>query len=295
MQWTKTCANGDGGRPGANDRPRREGPAHPPGHPIRHALAGTDRLEHDLARAAGLGQLSLRYQPIVELASGTAVGFEALLRWDHAERGPLPPLQFIPLAEHSGLIIPIGAWVLARACQQAAGWNHRTPVPVKISVNVSAVQLSDPDLPGMVLQVLTESGLAADKLILEITESVALHHDRDTLALLRQIKDIGVQLAIDDFGTGYSALAHLRRLPVDIVKIDKLFVDDLATDPDANTVLAAIVKLASGLRLTTLAEGIEAADQYRPLYDLGCQFGQGFYFAKPLTASEAEDIAIGGV
>jgi EAL domain-containing protein (putative c-di-GMP-specific phosphodiesterase class I) len=249
--------------------------------------AAPDWLQRDLSGAVSAGQLTLRYQPMVELATGRFVGFEALARWDHPDQGPIPPARFIPVAEHTGLIIPIGSWVLAQACRQVARWNQQAVSPLMVSVNVSARQLAAPDLPRTVARVLAATRLPADRLTLEITESAPVSADDDTLTRLRRLKDLGIQLAIDDFGTGYSTPATLRRLPIDILKIDKLFVDDLPHDADAVAVVATIVRLASHLRLTTVAEGIEAAEQRRSLQQMGCDLAQSYLLGKPLTTEDA--------
>ena len=248
-------------------------------------------LESDLRSALQRGELSLRYQPIVQLATARVTGFEALARWEHPVHGMIPPLEFIPLAEETGLIIQIGAWVLEQACVQLSTWNADRPdQPLTMSVNLSARQLQSPDLPRTVGQILARVGLPSKCLTLEITESMLIQDSDATIARLHQLKALGVQLAIDDFGTGYSSLAYLRRFPVDILKIDKMFIDDLTRDDNGATLTRAIIGLGRSLRLATIAEGIEAADQCEPLRDSGCDLGQGFYFAKPLTVQEATDL-----
>ncbi|OLB80293.1 MAG: hypothetical protein AUI14_07105 [Actinobacteria bacterium 13_2_20CM_2_71_6] len=246
-------------------------------------------LEADLRYALDRRQLTLRYQPIVELSTARVTGFEALVRWEHPKHGLIPPLEFIPLAEETGLIIPIGAWVMREACAQVSRWNAERlgQPPLTISVNLSARQLQHPDLPRTVSQAFGHVGMPPGCLTLEITESMLLKDSEATNARLHALKALGVQLAIDDFGTGYSSLAYLRRFPVDIIKIDKMFVDDLTRDIGGATLTRAIVGLGRSLRLATIAEGIEAADQCEPLRDSGCELGQGFYFAKPLTTDEA--------
>jgi diguanylate cyclase (GGDEF)-like protein len=245
-------------------------------------------LENDLRQALVRNELSLRYQPIVELATGRVTGFEALVRWQHPVHGMIQPLEFIPLAEESDLIVAIGSWVLEEACRQAAEWNatRHGQSPLTISVNLSARQLQHPDLCRMVATALDRAGLPPTCLTLEITESMLVQDSDATIRRLQQLKDVGVRLAIDDFGTGYSSLAYLRRFPVDIIKVDKLFVDDLPGGEGA-TLTRAIVGLGRSLRMATIAEGIEAADQCPALRESGCEFGQGYYFAKPLTADEA--------
>jgi len=263
--------------------------------PVMHAALkkGAD-LASDLRLAVDRDEFVLFYQPIVELRSGRVSGFEALVRWMHPRLGLVPPLDFIPLAEETGLIVPIGTWVLREACRQAADWNHRQDrtEPLSISVNLSARQLQHADLPQLVAEALASAGLDGGLLTLELTESLLVNDVDTTVARLGQLKTLGVRLAIDDFGTGYSSLAYLRQFPIDILKIDKLFVDAVATEAPEASLAGAIVHLARTLGLSTVAEGIESLDQCGPLRDSGCQFGQGYYFAKPLTSTDAESLLL---
>ena len=241
-------------------------------------------VENDLRRAIGQGQLRLYYQPIVHLDTGVIAGFEALVRWQHPARGLLPPSEFIPSAEQSGLIVPLGRFVLAEACMEAATWQAAATGSdsLRVSVNVSARQLVQPGWSDEVAQVLAESGLRPRQLVLEITESV-LMDDTDTTALrLEELRRLGVRIAIDDFGTGYSSLGYLRRLPVDILKIDKSFIDGVAEGPHESALARAVVKLASTLRLEAVAEGISSRKQLLQLRRLRCPYGQGYYFSRPL-------------
>jgi len=240
-------------------------------------------VENDLRRAISQGQLRLYYQPIVHLDTGVIAGFEALVRWQHPTRGLLPPLEFIPSAEQTGLIVPLGRHVLAEACMQAATWQAAYPgfESLRVSVNVSARQLVQQGWSDEVAQVLAESGLRPRQLVLEITESV-LMNDTDTTALrLEELRRLGVRIAIDDFGTGYSSLGYLRRLPVDILKIDKSFIDGVAEGPHESALARAVVKLASTLRLEAVAEGISSRKQLVQLRRLHCPYGQGYYFSRP--------------
>ncbi len=257
-------------------------------------LVRTLDLETHLRRAVERDEFVLHYQPIVELANGRINGVEALVRWRHPDRGVVPPLKFVPLAEETGLIVPIGLWVLHEACRRAGGWNadRRGQPPLTMSVNLSARQLQQPDLPGVVAQILLETGLDPACLVLEITESLLLHDTDATMTRLQQLKALGLRMAIDDFGTGYSSLAYLRRFPIDIIKIDKSFVEEIADGPDASALARAIVQLGQTLRLVTVAEGIEAADQLAELRSSGCQLGQGYYFAKPLERDELETLLL---
>jgi diguanylate cyclase (GGDEF)-like protein/PAS domain S-box-containing protein len=251
---------------------------------MRAAAVQRIELEADLRRAVQHGEFTLRYQPIVELDSGRLSGVEALVRWQHPTRGLLAPGSFIPLAEETGLLLPIGRWVLRHACQQVRAWQATIPGhrQLGISVNLSAVELAQPNLVAEVAQALAEAGLQAQHLTLELTESLLVDDTDTTVAKLNALKALGVQLAIDDFGTGYSSLAYLRRLPIDILKIDKVFVDAVANDTEASALAQAIIKLAATLRLTPVAEGIEHADQLQRLRELRCHYGQGYHFAKPL-------------
>ncbi|GIE54495.1 hypothetical protein Ani05nite_80290 [Amorphoplanes nipponensis] len=243
------------------------------------------RMEADLRRAVVRHEFELRYQPIVHLRTGEITGLEALVRWQHPERGIIPPLDFIPLAEETGMIVPIGEWVLREACRQAARWNEQREDgrPLSVSVNLSAVQLDQADLPEVVASALSNSGLPATSLVIELTESLLVDHRPSTLHQLEKIKSLGVRLAIDDFGTGYSSLAYLRRFPIDIIKIDKSFVDDVGDVPAAAALTLGIIQLGQALHLSTIAEGIEDAGQLSELTDGNCELGQGYYFAEPLN------------
>jgi diguanylate cyclase (GGDEF)-like protein len=249
-------------------------------------------MEADLRRAVARNEFVLRYQPIVALNNRQIIGVEALVRWIHPARGMVPPLDFIPLAEETGLILPIGEWVLREACRQVSQWNaaRSGQPPLSISVNLSARQLQQVDLARTVSQVLRETGLDPGNVVLEITESLLVHDTVATTERLRALKALGVRLAIDDFGTGYSSLAYLRQFPVDILKIDKSFVDELGSGGKASALAPAIVRLGQTLELCTVAEGIELAEQYGELFDSGCELGQGYYFAKPLDSTEIEAI-----
>ncbi|GHE09864.1 hypothetical protein GCM10011381_16680 [Klenkia taihuensis] len=254
------------------------------------AEAVLDRVElaEDLTAALAAGdQFSLHYQPVVTLPEGRVHGHEALLRWRHPTRGPVPPLQFVPIAERTGAIGPLGAWVLRRAVADAAAGLAGQPGPSRVAVNVSAVQLADEGFVDGVAAALAESGLPAQSLVLEVTESV-LADDLDAVcARLQAVRDLGVRIAIDDFGTGYSSLSYLRRLPVDIVKIDRSFVTDLARGGSATTLVASILELARSLALDVVAEGVETPVQQAALAELGCTFAQGYLFGRPAPLDPA--------
>ena len=222
-------------------------------------------------------------------------GVEALVRWAHPVRGLVPPLEFIPLAERTGLIIPLGEWVLREACRQAQAWQLARPdkPPLMMSVNLSGVQLRHPGLVATVSLALEDSGLPPELLTLEITESVLAHETEEVVRRLRQLKGLGVCLAIDDFGTGYSSLSYLRRFPIDMVKIDKTFVDGIATGTDEAALARAIVKLAHSLKIKTVAEGVELEGQAKGLSRMGSDQAQGFYFARPMDVEQATAHLVG--
>jgi diguanylate cyclase (GGDEF)-like protein len=255
-------------------------------HPALIAAADERRaLERDLADALDRGELTLAYQPIVALDTGVVHHAEALLRWKHPVRGPISPAQFIPIAEASGLIVPLGKWVLEEACRAAATWpTNAVGARIGITVNVSGRQLVDPSLPTYVAEALGATGLAASQLTLEITESVLMRNTEATLATLAALKASGVQLAIDDFGTGYSSLKYLQQFPVDVLKIDKSFIDGVARGGRDAALGRTIVALAETLGLRTVAEGIEEPVQRERLKAMGCELGQGYLFARPLNA-----------
>ena len=234
------------------------------------------RMEIELRQALSAGQLEVQYQPLVLVAGRHVAGFEALLRWRHPECGLVPPASFIPLAEELGLIVPIGAWVIEQACREAMTW----PVHVKVAVNLSPIQVLHPSLLNTVASALQASGLAPERLELEITETVMLHDTEDTLRVLRQLRDLGVAIAMDDFGTGYSSLSYLRRFPFDKVKIDRSFVEGLGDDPDCTSIVRAVVGLCRGLNIVTLAEGVETEKQMALLEHEHCCEAQGYLFGR---------------
>jgi diguanylate cyclase (GGDEF)-like protein/PAS domain S-box-containing protein len=256
--------------------------------PSMHA-AVVERVEvtADLQRALERDELVLHYQPIVDLATQEIVAVEALVRWQHPERGMVPPLEFIPLAEETGLIVPIGRWVLERACQDLAGWRRRHPErPLVVHVNVSANQMAS--VLDDTNRALATTALAPGALVLEITESVMVHDTDVVVACLQGLKALGVRLSLDDFGTGYSSLSYLRRLPIDLLKIDKSFVKGIAGDAEESSLGRAVVHIAKTLDLETAAEGIETAEELRVLQSLGCRLGQGFLFSRPVPFGELE-------
>jgi diguanylate cyclase (GGDEF)-like protein len=257
---------------------------------MRTSVAGILDTEIALRESIAGGDLRLYFQPIVNVADGVVLGHEALVRWEHPIRGLIGPDQFIPIAEETGLIVPLGEWVLRAACHQAtafqrrhAAWSHLT-----MSVNLSGGQLDQPDLVGLIMEALTDARLAPEDLQLEMTESVLMQDAAKTITILQTLKSLDVRLGVDDFGTGYSSLAYLRRFPVDVLKIDRSFVEGVGRDAEATAIVAAIVSLADTLGLTTIAEGVETVLQRDGLIDLGCRRAQGFLFARPRPAAEAE-------
>jgi diguanylate cyclase (GGDEF)-like protein/PAS domain S-box-containing protein len=262
---------------------------------MQQATAERMRLSVDLRGAVERGEFVLHYQPTVSLPSATVTGVEALVRWAHPVRGLVPPLEFIPLAERTGLIIPLGEWVLREACRQARTWQLARPnqPPLMMSVNLSGVQLRHPGLVATVSLALEDSGLAPELLTLEITESVLAHESDEVTRRLRQLKGLGVGLAIDDFGTGYSSLSYLRRFPIDLVKIDKTFVDGISVGSNEAALARAIVKLAHSLKIKTVAEGVELEGQARGLSRMGSDQAQGFYFARPMDVEAATAHIVG--
>jgi EAL domain-containing protein (putative c-di-GMP-specific phosphodiesterase class I) len=249
------------------------------------------QLEADLRRALEAGELFLHYQPTIDLASGQIAGAEALARWDHPVRGVVPPSEFIPLAEASGLIQRLGAWVLHEACRQAAAWqqaNPRRDRPLTLSVNLSGKQLQHAQVIDDVAEALRDSGLPPDSLVLEMTESILLDDSETVLDILRQLKELGARLAIDDFGTGYSSLSYLHRFPVDILKIDRSFVERLSHSSDNAELARTVVRLGQSLQLQTVAEGVEDSTQFLTLRRMGCDVGQGYYFGRPMEVADIE-------
>jgi diguanylate cyclase (GGDEF)-like protein len=250
-----------------------------------------DQLRADLYEALDGEQLELHYQPIVEVDSRQITGFEALLRWHHPSRGMVSPAEFIPLAEETGLIVPIGRWILHQAARQAAEWQTSAPLgKLRMSVNVSVRQFQHPDLVGDVSEALRLSELDPRLLTLEITESLFVQDTQGTTVKFKELKDLGVRLALDDFGTGYSSLSHLRQFPIDTLKIDKSFIDGVTTSAEGHAVVAAITQLGQTLHLEVVAEGLETSEQVEALSALECPLGQGYHFAKPLSAEQAAEL-----
>jgi diguanylate cyclase (GGDEF)-like protein/PAS domain S-box-containing protein len=243
-------------------------------------------LEADLRKALTRGEFELFYQPVVNLQNNQITGLEALLRWQHPERGMVPPADFIPLAEEIGLIVPLGEWVLRKACADAATWSSN----VTVAVNLSAVQFKSKNLVAAVVSALAASRLSPVRLEVEITETVLMQDNEATLDVLHQLRDLGVRISMDDFGTGYSSLSYLRRFPFDKIKIDQSFVRDLALNSDSLSIVRAVTGLGSSLGMVTTAEGVETAEQLKVLRAEGCTEVQGYVFSPPRPAREVDNI-----
>jgi diguanylate cyclase (GGDEF)-like protein len=244
------------------------------------------QLVSALRQALEQRQLQVHYQPQIAMHGQAVIGAEALLRWTHPELGPVSPAEFIPAAEESGLILPIGEWVLRQAARQAKQWMQDGLPPLVMAVNLSAVQFRHPDLPTLVSRILDEEGLPPEYLELELTEGVAMHDPQGAIAVMNNLHERGVRMSIDDFGTGYSSLSHLKKFKVYKLKIDQSFVRDISTDPEDKAIVAAIIHMAKSLGLQTIAEGVETAGQLAFLAEQGCDETQGYYFSRPLPAEQ---------
>ncbi len=255
---------------------------------VRRRVVERLEVERELRRALERDELLLHFQPVVELPSGRVRGVEALVRWHHPQRGLLLPDQFLPVAEETGLIVELGSWVLHHACAEAPAWGLDvvTGEPLPVYVNLSPRQLIDANLVGKVREVIDLTGVEPAAVHFEITEHALLADATTTRSTLHELRDLGVKLALDDFGTGYSSLAYLKHFPVDMLKIDKAFVDGLGDQKDDAAITAAIVDVAQRLGLVTVAEGVESVDQAEWLTALGCDLAQGFHYARPMGASE---------
>jgi EAL domain-containing protein (putative c-di-GMP-specific phosphodiesterase class I) len=246
-------------------------------------------LENSLRLALDKNELFLMYQPQIDITTGKVVGLEALLRWQHPELGLVPPDRFIRIAENSGLILPIGEWVLRTACSQARKWQEEGLPDATIAVNVSAIQFRQEGFCELIRSVLDETGLSAQYLELELTESLLLSNADVTFAVLKDLKATGLKLAIDDFGTGYSSLSYLKHFPVTKLKIDRSFIRDVAVNPDDAAIATAIISMAKSLHLKVIAEGVENEAQMTFLRTHQCDEIQGYYFSKPLTVDQVAE------
>jgi diguanylate cyclase (GGDEF)-like protein/PAS domain S-box-containing protein len=253
---------------------------------MNQKVLATLEMESGLRNALERREFCLHYQPQVDLAGGRVIGCEALLRWLHPQKGMIPPGDFIPLAEETGLIAPIGAWVLDEACRQAVAWQKAGLPKLRMAVNLSARQFRKGDLPQQVRKTLYQTGLAADRLELELTESMVMDDPVGAKQTMQGLKELGVSLSLDDFGTGYSSLNYLRRFPVDSLKIDRSFIRDVVVDPSGASVVTSIIDIAHNLRLAAVAEGVETREQLDFLVGCGCDSYQGFFFSKPISAED---------
>ena len=247
-------------------------------------------ITRDLRNALNNGEFALHYQPLVNLERDEICGFEALLRWTHPERGKVAPADFIPLVEETGLIVPIGEWVLRQACTEATSW----PKHLKIAVNVSPEQFKSRNLVALVVGILDATGMAPQRLELEITESVMFEDEEGAFEVLTRLHNLGVRIALDDFGTGYSSLSNLRKFPFDKIKIDRSFISDLSgANVDALAVVRSIAQLGVALGISTTAEGVETKEQLDRVRAEGCTEIQGFYICRPCPAEEIERLFLG--
>ena len=262
------------------------------GESLRVEVLDRMATEHSLHRALERSELMLHYQPVVEVTGATTVGVEALIRWHHPDQGMVAPGRFIPVAEESGLIIPIGAWVLEQACTQLRDWHDRGAGGPQgsVEVNLSARQIDDPEIVATVEAILARTGLPPGHLTLEITESALMRDAASALVVLQALKELGVLLAIDDFGTGYSSLSYLQRFPLDIVKVDRMFVEQLGMRTGGDEIVSAVIQLAHALGLEVVAEGVETEQQLDVLRALECDFAQGFLFSRPVPATELRSL-----
>lgn len=247
-------------------------------------------LEHNLLKALQKHQLVVHYQPIVNLITKMIIGAEALVRWNHPDLGMISPVQFIPLAEETGLIIPIGEWVLETACLQMRIWQDRFKKPLIVSVNLSARQFQQQDLTATIGRVLDTTRFPSYSLKLEITESIGMKNPEQTIHALRLLKDMGILIAIDDFGTGYSSLSYLNRFPIDTLKIDRSFVMEIGPATPDSAIIDVTIAMGHSLGLEVIAEGVETVDQGDYLLNKGCEEVQGFYFSKPVSADDFEKL-----
>jgi diguanylate cyclase (GGDEF)-like protein len=247
-------------------------------------------MEQDMRKALPAGEFELYYQPVVNLASNEISGFEALIRWNHPNQGMVAPAAFIPLAEEIGFIVPLGEWVIRQACAAAAQW----PEDIRVAVNISAVQFRNPGLMQVIVGALAASGLHPTRLEIEITETVLLQNKETTLAVLHQLRALGVRIAMDDFGTGYSSLTYLQSFPFDKIKIDRSFVKDITENAGSLNIVRAVAALANGMGMTATAEGVETTEQLDRIRSEGCTEMQGFLFSRPLPAHEIERLFLSG-
>jgi EAL domain-containing protein (putative c-di-GMP-specific phosphodiesterase class I) len=245
------------------------------------------KLETEMRYGLEREEFSLHYQPIIKLKTNDLVGFEALVRWNHPTRGMVSPMEFIPAAEETGLILPLGKWILQESCRQLRKWQNHNSLAntIAVSVNLSSKQFLQPDLSEQVATVLEETGLSPSCLKLEITESHILDNTEMAIAAMNRLRALGIEISLDDFGTGYSSLSYLHRLPIDYLKIDRSFINRMEEKKENAEIVRTIIKLAQNLKMKVVAEGIETAEQLSLLKKLNCEYGQGYFFSKPLKAA----------
>jgi diguanylate cyclase (GGDEF)-like protein len=257
---------------------------------MQATLLETLSLENDLSHALERDELIVHYQPVMDIASSRIVGGEALLRWQHPARGLVPPDEFIPLAEETGLILPIGEWVMRKACAQAAAWNEGGVGPLRVTVNLSARQVEQPGLIALVKQVLDETRLSPEHLHLELTEGAVMRHVEAVISTLAGLRAMGVGISVDDFGTGYSSLGYLKRFPIDTIKIDRSFVSDVTTNQNDAAIVTTVIAMARSLNLRVIAEGVETQPQLDFLREAGCDEFQGFLLSRAVTPDVFETL-----
>jgi EAL domain-containing protein (putative c-di-GMP-specific phosphodiesterase class I) len=262
---------------------------------MRDSIVRRLELKTELARAVENGELLLHFQPIVDLETEEIGGFEALVRWQHPTRGLVPPIEFIPLAEETGLIVPLGEWVMSEALRRGKELQERCGRPVYMAVNLSARQLLQTDVVATVSKALFESHMDPSTVVLEITETSLMEDAEAGEQVLHELRDLGVRIAIDDFGTGYSSLSYLKQFPIDILKIDRSFISNMTEGPEESALPEALIHLSKILELDTVAEGIETVAQLHKLRSLGCRKGQGYYFSKPVEMDQALSLLGGPV
>jgi EAL domain-containing protein (putative c-di-GMP-specific phosphodiesterase class I) len=261
---------------------------------MRRQAVALLHLETDLRVALERGEFRIHYQPIVTLKDSRITGVEALLRWQHPHRGSISPLEFIPLAEETGLIVPIGEWVLRTACSQLRTWHDEGIEPLRMAVNISALQLKEPGFADLVERVIRETKIKPETLELELTETILMDRTKAIVDELLRLRSFGVHISIDDFGTGYSSLNYLQNLPIDTLKIDRSFIDKLAANGDQKKIVETIVMLGDNLGLDVIAEGIETAEQLAKLLAINCRRGQGYFFSKPMEGKAVRSLLSAG-
>jgi EAL domain-containing protein (putative c-di-GMP-specific phosphodiesterase class I) len=242
--------------------------------------------ETDLRRALKNNEFELYYQPQIDLKTEKIIGMESLIRWNHPKKGFVSPLDFIPLAEETGLIVPIGEWVYRTACQQNKKWQEEGLLPIPVAINLSAKQFHDEQLVSKIVEVMNETGLDPKYVDMEVTESLAMENPEESIRQLKKLNGLGIKSSIDDFGTGYSSLSYLKSLPVSKLKIDKSFVDDITTDENDMAIAASVINLSHTMGMKVIAEGVETREQFEKLKELGCDYIQGYLFSKPLSAED---------